>query len=164
MELISSEDSNRTRLLPTVIVDYAHSPDGLKKALNGVNPYVKRNLICVFGCGGDRDQTKRPLMGKIAAMNSNKIVVTSDNPRSENPNKIINDIIQEIPSSNEVIIQPDRKAAISFAVDTSGGEDLILIAGKGHENYQIIGSNIIDMDDRKIAEEALKNKLKGLTG
>lgn len=140
---------------PTVIVDYAHTPDGLEnvlKAARDITPSVGK-LICVFGCGGDRDATKRPKMGRIAEELADKIIVTSDNPRSENPQQIITDILAGLRSVNDVIVEPDRELAIQAAQKIAEANDVVLVAGKGHEDYQILANETIHFDDREKVRE-----------
>lgn len=144
-----------------VIVDYAHTPDGLEHVLKTARQVTGKRLITVFGCGGDRDRTKRPLMGKIAVQYSDWTVITSDNPRTEDPLKIIGDIEEGVKSSwsgGGYVIEPDRRKAIRLAVQTAGKDDVVVIAGKGHEDYQIIGTRKFPFDDRQEAEEALKGR------
>ena len=121
---------------PLVVVDYAHTPDALEKALSTLQEIKPQGaaLWCVFGCGGNRDRGKRPLMGAAAVQGADKVVVTSDNPRLENPQEIINDILPAVPNPERVEV--DRAAAIRYAVERAAANDIILIAGKGHENYQ----------------------------
>jgi UDP-N-acetylmuramoyl-L-alanyl-D-glutamate--2,6-diaminopimelate ligase len=141
----------------SVLVDYAHTDDALKNVLSTLKPLCKDRLIVVFGCGGDRDKTKRPRMAQVAEQLADFIIVTSDNPRTENPNKIIKDIIVgfENPDSQTILIEPDRKKAIASAIRTAGKNDIVLIAGKGHETYQIIGKQKFDFSDKQIAQEYL---------
>ena len=139
----------------SVIVDYAHTPDSLENLLKAARPFIKGKMICVFGCGGDRDRTKRPLMGKIAAELADVAVVTSDNPRTENPEQILKDIVDGIPSTITPIIISDRAQAISTAISNAQPGDGVLIAGKGHEDYQILGTEKIHFDDREQARLAL---------
>lgn len=149
--------SNETGI--SVIVDYAHTPDALENVIKTAREFVKNRIITVFGCGGDRDTTKRPLMGDIAQKLSDICIVTSDNPRTEDPELIINDILQGLDKSKEnykVVI--DRKEAIKEAIEMAQKGDVILIAGKGHENYQIIGKVKHHFDDKEIANEFLQNK------
>ncbi|HOO71782.1 MAG TPA: UDP-N-acetylmuramoyl-L-alanyl-D-glutamate--2,6-diaminopimelate ligase [Spirochaetota bacterium] len=141
----------------TVIVDYAHTPDALLKLLQSVRELSPSRIITVFGCGGDRDKTKRPVMGKIASDYSDYVVVTSDNPRKEDPDAIIEDIVSGIVRVGHTVI-PDRKGAIVHAVDRAREGDAVVIAGKGHENYQIIGTVKSHFDDREIAEECIRNR------
>ncbi|QXM05809.1 UDP-N-acetylmuramoyl-L-alanyl-D-glutamate--2,6-diaminopimelate ligase [Crassaminicella indica] len=144
----------------TIIVDYSHTPDALENALNTIKEFAERRIITVFGCGGDRDKTKRPMMGEIAGKLSDFCIITSDNPRSENPINIIKDIevgIKKTYCKYKMIV--DRKEAIKEAIKNCGEKDIILIAGKGHETYQIIGEKTIDFDDRKIAQEILREEI-----
>ncbi|MFN9628712.1 MAG: UDP-N-acetylmuramoyl-L-alanyl-D-glutamate--2,6-diaminopimelate ligase [Cyanobacteriota bacterium] len=141
---------------PAVLVDYAHTPDGLENALSACRPFTRGRLICVFGCGGDRDRTKRPQMGEIAARLADGVVVTSDNPRTEDPQRILDDVLAGIPSDRPVVVEVDRARAIAEAIASAGADDLVLIAGKGHEDYQIIGTTKTHFDDREEAEKALR--------
>ena len=143
----------------SVIVDYAHTPDSLENMLKAARPFISGRAICVFGCGGDRDRTKRPLMGKIAADLADVVVVTSDNPRTENPQWILHDILEGIPDSIEPIVIEDRAEAIRQAIREAQPGDGVLIAGKGHEDYQILGTEKIHFDDREQAREALVTRL-----
>tara|TARA_Y100001968_G_C19451898_1_gene769263 strand:+ start:701 stop:2227 length:1527 start_codon:yes stop_codon:yes gene_type:complete len=143
---------------PTVIVDYAHTPDALKNALIEIRPFCSGKITCVFGCGGDRDRTKRPKMGAIAAQFADCIIITSDNPRNETPLSIIQDILNGIPNGIDVSVEVDRAKAIQLAISSASSTDLILLAGKGHENYQIIGNTKKAFDDREYARRALSMK------
>lgn len=140
-----------------VLVDYAHTPDELENVLTTARSLTRNRLIVVFGCGGDRDRGKRPIMGGIGARLSDVVVVTSDNPRSEDPNSIIECILKGIPSdcSSNVKIAPDRREAICWAVNNARTGDIVVIAGKGHEDYQIFSDRTIHFDDREVAREAL---------
>ncbi len=144
----------------SVLVDYAHTDDALKNVLSTLKPLCKGRLIVVFGCGGDRDKTKRTRMAQVAERLADFIIVTSDNPRTENPDEIIKDIITgfENPDSQTIVIEPDRKKAIASAIRTAGKNDIVLIAGKGHETYQIIGKQKFDFSDKQIAMECLTTK------
>lgn len=145
----------------TVIVDYAHTPDGLENILRTAKEVLENRLITVFGCGGDRDKTKRPIMGKIAAQYSDFSIVTSDNPRSEEPESIIDDIIpglKEVENSHYAKIV-DRREAIHQAICLARKGDLVIIAGKGHENYQLIKDQVLHFDDREVAAEFLRGKI-----
>jgi UDP-N-acetylmuramoyl-L-alanyl-D-glutamate--2,6-diaminopimelate ligase len=162
---LSALDSVPGRLEPvdcgqdfTVLVDYAHTDDALKNVLNTLRPLCKNNLTVVFGCGGDRDKTKRPRMAQVAEQLADKIFVTSDNPRTEEPLKIIQDITEGFadPNDRRITVLPDRKQAIQTALESARADDIVLIAGKGHETYQIIGTEKIDFDDRKIVRACLK--------
>jgi UDP-N-acetylmuramoyl-L-alanyl-D-glutamate--2,6-diaminopimelate ligase len=138
-----------------VFVDYAHKPDALEKVLKNMQSYRNEHrLITVFGCGGDRDRTKRPVMGEIAQKLSDQVIVTSDNPRTEDPDSIIQEIVKGM-TGKSYHIEPDRRQAIRRAIAQAVPGDLVLIAGKGHEDYQIIGSLKHPFDDRKVAAEAL---------
>ncbi len=139
----------------SVIVDYAHTPDSLENLLKAARPFIQGNMICVFGCGGDRDRTKRPLMGKIVAELADLAVVTSDNPRTEDPERILADVVAGIPLGIEPLVIGDRATAIHRAIREAKSGDGILIAGKGHEDYQILGTEKIHFDDREQAREAL---------
>ena len=143
---------------PTVIVDYAHTPDGLENVLTAARDITPSDgkLICVFGCGGDRDATKRPKMGRIAEDLADKIIVTSDNPRSEDPQQIITDILAGLRSVNDVIVEPDRELAIKAAQKIANPNDVVLVAGKGHEDYQILANETIHFDDREKVREIFK--------
>jgi UDP-N-acetylmuramoyl-L-alanyl-D-glutamate--2,6-diaminopimelate ligase len=144
-ELIQSKTS------PMCVVDYAHTPDGLENVLKGACDLLKpgARLVCLFGCGGDRDITKRPKMAKIAHELADYIFVTSDNPRTEDPEQIVADILTGIPEMNKVKVIIDRRQAIKDAIESSTVNDIVVIAGKGHEDYQIIGETKIHFDDRE---------------
>ena len=144
--------------LPAVLVDYAHTPDGLQSALQACRPFTQGRLICVFGCGGDRDRSKRPQMGSIAARLADRLVVTSDNPRTEDPNQILEDVVAGIPAGTDLLVEADRGRAIEAAIHAAATEDLVLIAGKGHEDYQILGTTKIHFDDREQAEAVLRQR------
>jgi UDP-N-acetylmuramoyl-L-alanyl-D-glutamate--2,6-diaminopimelate ligase len=142
------------KALPLVIVDYAHTPDALQKALEALKPQTKGKLICVFGCGGDRDQGKRPLMAKVATRIADELIITSDNPRNEPPDSIINDILMGAPVGAKVI--QDRTEAIHFAIKNANKNDVILVAGKGHENYQEIAGVRYPFWDAEVVKNALQ--------
>ena len=157
-----------------VYVDYAHTPDALENAVSAIKEIAPARIICVFGCGGDRDQKKRPLMGEVVARLCDLAIVTSDNPRTENPLAIIEQILPGVKQAKGVeyapgdlrngyeakgsVVEPDRRRAIELGINVSRPDDAVLIAGKGHETYQIIGNTTIDFDDREEARKAL-NKL-----
>lgn len=144
-----------------VIIDYAHTPDSLDNVLETIKGFAKQKIYVVVGCGGDRDRTKRPLMAQIAVKYADQAIFTSDNPRTEDPQQIVDDMISglsEETNNYEVII--NRKQAINAAINMAKEDDVILIAGKGHETYQQIGHVKYDFDDSKVAEEAIKNKEK----
>ena len=140
----------------TVIIDYAHTPDGLKNILSTFSRCEKNRLVLLFGCGGDRDRTKRPIMGNIAVRGADYVIVTSDNPRSEEPMNIINDILEGTKGyDTPVKVIENRIEAIKFAIKTALSGDIIVLAGKGHETYQILSDKTIHLDEREIIAEAL---------
>ena len=139
-----------------IFVDYAHKPDALEKALEALRPYVKRNLIVVFGAGGNRDAGKRPLMGAIAARHADKVIVTDDNPRNEQPEKIRAAILAAAPGASEI---GDRREAIRRSVAALERGDVLLIAGKGHESGQIVGDRVLEFSDHDEVEAALREKV-----
>ncbi len=139
-----------------IIVDYAHTPDALEKLLNAARPLTTGRILTVFGCGGDRDRAKRPLMAAAAAAGSDALYVTSDNPRTEDPESILRDIEAGIPVDCEHFVEVDRPRAVQAAILAAQPGDTVIIAGKGHENYQIIGHEKQPMDDRKLARAGLE--------
>jgi UDP-N-acetylmuramoyl-L-alanyl-D-glutamate--2,6-diaminopimelate ligase len=145
-----------------VLVDYAHTPDGLENALACVKEVAEGRVITVFGCGGDRDRTKRPKMGRIAARYSDFVFVTSDNPRSEEPEAILRDIEPGITDTglekNRYVMIVDRRTAIQKAIEMASPKDVVLIAGKGHETYQLIKGAVLHFDDREEARDALRSR------
>jgi len=159
LEKVSCTGHER-RVTSHVFVDYAHTDDALKNVLTALRPFCVGSLIVVFGCGGDRDKTKRPRMAKVAEELSDFVIVTSDNPRTEKPQDIINEIVTgfENPGSPRITVEQDRGKAIELAIKTAGKNDIVLIAGKGHENYQIIGTQRFDFDDKEIAQEFLRKR------
>ena len=145
----------------TVIVDYAHTPDGLENVLKTARSITRGKLWVVFGCGGDRDNKKRPIMGGLALELADKVVVTSDNPRTEDPERIIDEIftaLQNVPAGKEVFRLSDRREAINFALGHAAADDVIMIAGKGHENYQILKDKTIHFDDKEVVLEYWSDK------
>ncbi|NLB18966.1 MAG: UDP-N-acetylmuramoyl-L-alanyl-D-glutamate--2,6-diaminopimelate ligase, partial [Syntrophomonadaceae bacterium] len=144
----------------SVIVDYAHTPDGLENILKTARQIARGRIITVFGAGGDRDRTKRPLMGRIAAEYSDFSIITSDNPRSEDPLAIIDDIMVGVKENDSAYyaIVPDRREAIRHSVYLANTDDMVIIAGKGHEDYQIIKGEVFPFDDRLIAREYIRKK------
>ena len=140
-----------------VIVDYAHTPDGLKNVLTAAKRITERNLICVFGCGGDRDNGKRPKMGNISAQLADYSVVTSDNPRTENPDAIIAQVVSNLPHDTKYVCISERQDAIHHAIATAKSGDVVLIAGKGHEDYQEIHGKRFPFDDRVVASAILES-------
>ena len=147
---------------PLIIVDYAHTPDGLKNVLTAAREITPKDssLVCVFGCGGDRDATKRPKMGAIAEELADKVIVTSDNPRSEDPQQIITDILTGFKSVNDVIVEPDRRKAIEYLRKITSKNDVVVVAGKGHEDYQILNDRTIHFDDREEVRKAFELQVK----
>ncbi|MBU3074123.1 UDP-N-acetylmuramoyl-L-alanyl-D-glutamate--2,6-diaminopimelate ligase [Clostridium estertheticum] len=141
-----------------IILDYAHTPDGLENILETVREFTKGKLISVYGCGGDRDKTKRPIMGKIGTNLSDFSFITSDNPRTEDPLEIIKDVVLGIEKNNFEIIE-NRREAIKRAIESATTGDIIVIAGKGHEDYQILKDKTIHFDEREVISEILKEKL-----
>jgi len=139
----------------TIILDYAHTPDGLDNILKTARGFTSNRLICVFGCGGDRDKVKRPQMGGIASNLSDIAIVTSDNPRGEEPSSIIKDILVGIKKDNYEVVE-NRKEAIKKAITIAKAGDVLVIAGKGHEDYQILNTGKIHFDEREIVDEILK--------
>jgi UDP-N-acetylmuramoyl-L-alanyl-D-glutamate--2,6-diaminopimelate ligase len=144
MEKVSEE--------PLVIVDFAHTPDGMEQVLNALR---EKEILVVFGAGGDRDISKRPLMGKVASKFAKKIYVTSDNPRTEDPDKIIEDILNGIDDQSEVYVDVNRRNAIAKAMADQSGDEIVLILGKGDEAYQIIYDRKLPFDDREVVRELL---------
>ncbi|MFI4954766.1 MAG: UDP-N-acetylmuramoyl-L-alanyl-D-glutamate--2,6-diaminopimelate ligase [Gammaproteobacteria bacterium] len=140
---------------PLVVVDYAHTPDALQKALATLRAYQPNKLTCVFGCGGDRDPTKRSLMGSVAAEFSDVVIITNDNPRTEDPKKIIADIQKGIPLHKHIKVECDRAKAIEMAIQAAQAGDIVLIAGKGHEDYQIIGKQRLHFSDAEVVNMVL---------
>jgi UDP-N-acetylmuramoyl-L-alanyl-D-glutamate--2,6-diaminopimelate ligase len=147
---------------PMIVVDYAHTPDALKQALTtlrGVLAGRQSRLICVFGCGGDRDRGKRPLMGRLAQRLADRVVVTSDNPRNENPRHIIEEIVAGTQrKAADIVIEPNRRAAIRRAVAVARRGDIVLVAGKGHERYQEVRGIRRPFSDVAVAKEALAGR------
>ena len=163
---ISSASGVKGRMEPvptdgdySVIIDYSHKPDALEKALKALRPVTRGRLIVLFGCGGDRDRGKRPIMGRVAAENADLVVVTSDNPRTEEPMDIINEILPGLENSKKPYkMICDRPEAICWAIDNARSGDVILLAGKGHEDYQIIGHEKHHMDEREIVRDFLEKR------
>lgn len=143
-----------------VFVDYAHTPDSMEKVLDTLNKIKTGKIITVFGAGGNRDKGKRPLMGKVAEKLSDVVIITSDNPRFENPDNIIRDILKGIKREKNIFVEPDRKKAIKFAIKIAEKKDIVLLLGKGHEKYQIIKDKKIKFSDEKIALSEIKKREK----
>lgn len=154
----------RVEIVPTdgdysILIDYSHKPDALEKVLKTLRPVTRGRLICLFGCGGDRDRAKRPIMGGIAADNSDFVIVTSDNPRTEEPQAIIDEILVGLKNKRTPYkMICDRIEAIHWAIDNAASGDVILLAGKGHEDYQVIGHSKIHMDEREIVADWLEER------
>lgn len=143
---------------PLIIVDYAHTPDALEQVLLALRECCSGALWCIFGCGGDRDKGKRSIMGQISERYSDHIIITSDNPRNEDPEQIVNDILQGLLCPWAAEIELDRRAAIAHAIDCAHANDIIVIVGKGHEDYQIIGKERLPFNDQKVVEKVLNSK------
>ncbi|UAA38093.1 UDP-N-acetylmuramoyl-L-alanyl-D-glutamate--2,6-diaminopimelate ligase [Paraneptunicella aestuarii] len=163
MELFRSEKNHLTgsgKPSATFVVDYAHTPDALEQVLASLKIHMKGKLWCLFGCGGERDQGKRPLMGKAAEQGADAIILTSDNSRSENTQDIIQDILSGMdrPDSEHILIVPDRKEAIKTALRKATPDDLVLLAGKGHETYQIINGQTLPYDERNYLNTLLQGE------
>jgi UDP-N-acetylmuramoyl-L-alanyl-D-glutamate--2,6-diaminopimelate ligase len=141
-----------------VLIDYAHSPDGLQRALEAARAVALGRVTVVFGCGGDRDRTKRPVMGEIGSRLADRCVITSDNPRSEKPDAIIEEILAGISPDRQpkCTVEVDRATAIRRAIEEAGNDDLVLVAGKGHEDYQILADRTIHFDDREVAAAVIR--------
>jgi UDP-N-acetylmuramoyl-L-alanyl-D-glutamate--2,6-diaminopimelate ligase len=143
-----------------VLVDYAHTDDAMKNVLQTLRPICRGKLVIVFGCGGDRDKTKRPRMARVAEEMADVVFVTSDNPRTEQPDDIIKDIMAGFTESGRkrITVEPDRKRAIELALAGAGDSDVVLIAGKGHEDYQIIGTTKHHFSDREVAQDWFRGR------
>jgi len=140
----------------TVLVDYAHTPDALEKLLETVRQLIPARIITVFGCGGDRDRNKRPMMGEIAARLSDVVIATSDNPRTEDPQRILAEIEPGLKRGRiPYRLQPDRREALRAALMMARRGDVVIIAGKGHEDYQIVGTGMFPFNDRVVAQELI---------
>ena len=153
----------RLEVVPTdgdysIIIDYSHKPDALEKVLKILRPITKGRLMCLFGCGGDRDKLKRPIMGRISEELADLSIVTSDNPRTEEPMAIIEEIVSGMSKKNSYKIICDREEAIRWAIDNAHSGDVILLAGKGHEDYQVVGHEKRHMDEREIVAEHLAKR------
>lgn len=143
----------------TILIDYAHTPDALENVLRSMREVTTGRLVVLFGCGGDRDRTKRPIMGKIAGDHADLAIVTSDNPRTEDPDMIIADILEGMKECKaEMQVIPNRPKAIEWAIENHRAGDVIILAGKGHEDYQVIGTEKIHMDEREIVAEILERR------
>ncbi|RLE26045.1 MAG: UDP-N-acetylmuramoyl-L-alanyl-D-glutamate--2,6-diaminopimelate ligase, partial [Actinobacteria bacterium] len=145
----------------TVIVDYAHTPDGLAEVLRSARVVCGSDaaVSIVFGCGGDRDREKRPEMGEVASRLADRVIITSDNPRNENPETVIDDILSGVSGNygDRVMIDPDRRSAIGEAIARAQPGDVVVIAGKGHEQTQDLGTSVVDFDDRVVARTFMED-------
>jgi UDP-N-acetylmuramoyl-L-alanyl-D-glutamate--2,6-diaminopimelate ligase len=141
---------------PLVVVDYAHTPDALEHALEAARAHTGAHMICVFGCGGDRDTGKRPEMGAIAERLADKVILTDDNPRTEDGDWIITDILKGMENPSEVLVERDRARAIRKAISEAAPGDLVMVCGKGHEDYQLVGNQRLDFSDSEHVQQALK--------
>ncbi len=137
----------------TVVVDYAHTPDALRQTLLALRAHCSNHLWTVFGCGGDRDKGKRPLMGQLAELLSDHVILTSDNPRTEDPLQILQDIAAGFSNDHCYVLEPDRRSAIKLAVAQAQAGDIVLLAGKGHETEQIIGQTALHYDERAYVQQ-----------
>ena len=147
MDLIQIDEKN------ICCIDFAHTPEALQKSLNEIRDSFEGNIWCVFGCGGERDKAKRPMMGSIAEKFADYVILTNDNPRSESEEDIFNDIVSGIKNFSEIKVVKDRKLAVFESLDfmlNNNEKNIMLLAGKGHENYQTLGSNTIEMNDKAI--------------
>lgn len=142
----------------TAFVDYAHTDDGLRKVLAAVKPLTDGRLILVFGCGGHRDRSKRPRMGQVAQELADIVIVTSDNPRNESPGDIIDEILAGMEDDDDLYVESDRKKAIEAACRLAGADDVVLVAGKGHETYQILEDTVVPFDDREVIREYIRRE------
>jgi len=141
--------------MPILFVDYAHTPDALEKCLLAARQHFPtRKIVCVFGCGGDRDRSKRPMMGQIASSLADSVVLTSDNPRSESPGAIIEEILAGVTAA-DVVVREDRQQGIEAAIAAADAEDVVIVAGKGHEDYQELATGRIPFSDYAVIEAAL---------
>ena len=146
----------------TILIDYAHTPDGLYNILTTVKGFARGRVVAVFGCGGDRDRTKRPKMGKIGVDNADFCIITSDNPRSEDPDAIIADILTGVEGTETpYVVVTNRAEAIRYAIEHAEKDDVIVLAGKGHETYQILREGTIHFDEREVVAEVLRTLHKG---
>ncbi|MGZ4133662.1 MAG: UDP-N-acetylmuramoyl-L-alanyl-D-glutamate--2,6-diaminopimelate ligase [Tumebacillaceae bacterium] len=165
LEAVSGVDGRFERVQAgqdfTVLVDYSHTPDSLENALKTIREFAKAKVYCMIGCGGDRDRTKRPIMASIAAQYADVAIITSDNPRTEDPDRILDDMEAGLAdvSSDRYVRLTDRTEAIRYAIERAQTDDVILLAGKGHETYQIIGKTYYDYDDREVAAKAIRREL-----
>jgi UDP-N-acetylmuramoyl-L-alanyl-D-glutamate--2,6-diaminopimelate ligase len=140
-----------------VVIDYAHTPDALEKALQALHSHCEGELWVVFGCGGDRDRGKRPLMGAVAEKLADRILLTDDNPRSESGDQIIAEILRGITRPAQVLVERSRAAAIRRAIHAARSDDLVLVAGKGHEDYQLVGTQRLAFSDQEQVLDALSS-------
>ena len=155
MQVVNRELPDNAATLPTVIVDYAHTPDGLRHSLATLRKMVMGRVICIFGCGGERDREKRPMMGRIAEQLADTVIITSDNPRGESQDEIVVQILAGQVSPSDSIIEPDRRQAIAQGIGMASDCDVVLIAGKGHEDYQLIDDKALPFSDLAVSLENL---------
>lgn len=161
MQVVNRELPDHAAALPAVIVDYAHTPDGLRHSLATLRKMVTGRVICIFGCGGERDREKRPMMGRIAEQLADTVIITSDNPRGEPQDEIIAQILAGQAAPNDSIIEPDRRQAIAQGIDMATVCDAVLIAGKGHEDYQLVGDEASPFSDLAVSLENLAHVSNG---
>jgi UDP-N-acetylmuramoyl-L-alanyl-D-glutamate--2,6-diaminopimelate ligase len=153
MEFCRSDSGRPT---PLVVIDFAHTPDALQQVLQALKEHGFGRICCVFGCGGDRDRGKRALMGQVAESLADQLVLTDDNPRTESADRIIKDILEGIQNRQDVHIQRDRKAAIAWAIEHTDKQDVVLVAGKGDEAYQVVGNSKSPFSDRQVVQSLLQ--------
>lgn len=156
IEELKAVQGRMERVVDNIFVDFAHTPSAIESILRSFRSYAQGRLIIVFGCGGDRDKEKRPKMGAIATRLADLVVITSDNPRNEMPMEIIEDIVRGVVSDNYIIIE-DRTAAIRYAISEKRAQDILVVAGKGHEEYQIIGEGVIHFNDAEVIRQCFTN-------
>jgi UDP-N-acetylmuramoyl-L-alanyl-D-glutamate--2,6-diaminopimelate ligase len=141
---------------PTMVVDYAHTPDALEKALLALRRHCHGALWCVFGCGGDRDTRKRPVMARVAEQHADKVVLTNDNPRGEAPESITQDMLAGLQNPERVWVEHDRAQAVTQVIEQAQADDIVLVAGKGHEDYQVLAHGKVHYSDRETVAARLK--------
>jgi UDP-N-acetylmuramoyl-L-alanyl-D-glutamate--2,6-diaminopimelate ligase len=142
---------------PLVVIDFAHTPDALEKVLSTLKNIQHDKVWCIFGCGGGRDKTKYPIMGAIAEKFADYVILTDDNPRDDDPEAIVHGILKGMKKNSPILVEHDRRKALEYAISHAGMNDIILVAGKGHENYQLIGKEVKHYSDVETVEEILND-------